>query len=175
MSVVPSGCDSSIHTKTSRGMWMREDTPLLWARDGWGEQWEMSPTGFLPRGSKLELNLRAVFVFACSFVFLTNNIQPVIDSHWKPCGLRQSQRAQSISQTFTWCLLSTSAIEDIRGKKFFLNVQGPGFNLLLVQLRVNHGLNNSFESLGRLIKTKFDHLKEALGVWQSRGGEWPSV
>lgn len=42
------------------------------------------------------------------------------------------------------------------GKKIFLKVQGPGFNLLLVQLRVNHGLNNSLESLSRLIKTKYD-------------------
>ena len=53
---------------------------LCWFREGWGEQRETRLAGFLPRGSKLELNLRALFIFVCSFVFLTNTIQPLIST-----------------------------------------------------------------------------------------------
>ena len=49
-------------------------------REGWGEQRETRLTGFLPRGSKLELNLRALFIFVCSFVFLTNTTQPMVST-----------------------------------------------------------------------------------------------
>ena len=55
-------------------------TQLCWFREGWGEQRETRLAGFLPRGSKLELNLRALFIFVCSFVFLTNTVQPLIST-----------------------------------------------------------------------------------------------
>ena len=54
-------------------------------------------------------------------------------------------------------------------------VQSPGFKLLLVQLRVNYGLNNSFERLGRLIIIKSDHLKEGLWVQEAEEESNPQL
>lgn len=112
----------------------------------------MSVLGF-PEEVALKLNLRCVY----SFFYLMNNIPPVmfIKSLW----ISHKELVVPIK----------GALEDTHTHTHNkVSGQGPGFKLLLVLLRGNHGFNNSLESLVKLIIWSPSNSREAGGAGTQR-------